>query len=167
MASLQDPASANAAFGEGRGIAMFLSHYREFVALPSARDALGRVFAGMLDEQRRPALLHCMGGKDRTGWAVAALLLLLGVEKDVMMQDYLASNDHLEASFDGFMADFKARGGDPEVIAAFMWARAEYLESALDEMRSSFDTIERYFAEGLGLGGAGVKALRDAFLDGV
>jgi len=34
-------------------------------------------------------------GKDRTGWAVAALLTLLDVPNETVMEDYLRSNDYI------------------------------------------------------------------------
>jgi protein-tyrosine phosphatase len=166
MNSLQDPSAAHAAFGDGRGVAMFLSHYREFVALPSARRALARVFTDIADERHLPALVHCMGGKDRTGWTAASLQLLLGVPDDAVMAHFLASNEQLQKSFNGFVADFVARGGDAEVIAEFLWSRPEYLEASLDEMRTSFGTIEGYFSEGLGLGAETIAALRARFIEG-
>jgi protein-tyrosine phosphatase len=39
-----------------------------------------------------PALVHCMVGKDRTGLSVALLLELLGVPRDAIVADYVASN---------------------------------------------------------------------------
>ncbi len=54
------------------------------------------------------------------------------------------------------MADFLA------VPSPF--ARREYLEAALDELQRRHRTIEAYFAAGLGLGPAGVDALRGAFV---
>lgn len=79
----------------------------------------------------------------------------------------MASNAYLRPAFRSFFDDFEARGGDPELIASFLWVRPEYLESALDEMRRSFGTIDRYFADGLGLEGGSLRALRSAFLDGI
>jgi protein-tyrosine phosphatase len=165
MKSLNDPVAARETFGDGRGVAMFLSHYREFVTLASARLALGRFYGELANEGRRPALVHCMGGKDRTGWTVAALLMLLGVPSDDVMADFIASNDHLARTLAGFLADFEARGGDQALIVEFMWTRPDYLEASLDEMRGSFGTIERYFAEGLGLAESVTEALRAGFLD--
>jgi protein-tyrosine phosphatase len=107
-----------------------------------------------------------MGGKDRTGWTAASLQTLLGVPAEAVMEHFLASNDHLQTSFNGFMTDFVARGGDAELIAEFLWSRPEYLEASLDEMRVSFGTIERYFSEGLGLGAETVAALRVRFIEG-
>lgn len=166
MESMRNPAAAREAFGDGKGAAMFAAHYREFVTLDSARFGFGRVFKDLADERSRPALIHCAGGKDRTGWAAASLQLLLGVPEDLVMADFLASNEYLQAMFQPFFDDFEARGGEPGLIADFMWVRPEYLDAALDEMRGSFGTIERYFADGLALDDGAIDALRAAFLEG-
>ena len=63
--------------------------YRQLVALPSALDAYKRLFHELAQRPHRPALLHCTTGADRTGWAAAALLLLLGVGDEDVMADYL------------------------------------------------------------------------------
>jgi len=44
-----------------------------------------------------PALVHCLVGKDRTGLLVALLLELLGVPRDAIVADYVASNAGLGA----------------------------------------------------------------------
>ena len=165
--AMGNPTVAREVFRDGKGAAMFVAQYRAFISLDSARGAFGRVFRDLADEGCRPALIHCMGGKDRTGWAAASLLLLLGVPADLVMADFMASNAHLQPMFQSFFDDFAARGGDPDLIAEFLWVRPEYLESALDEMHRSFGTIERYFADGLRLDEETLRALRATFLDGV
>ena len=166
MRSMSAPATAREAFGDGKGAAMFVNHYREFVSLDSARLAFGRVFMDLTDQRFRPALIHCAGGKDRTGWAAASFQLLLGVSEDAVMADFLASNEYLRPMFQPWFDDFEARGGEPGLIADFMWVRPEYLESVLGEMRRSYGTIEGYFAGGLGLDGDAIEALRAAFIEG-
>ena len=164
MAIMRNPATAHAAFGDGKGAAMFVDQYRDFVRLDSARQAFGQAFASVIDEGSRPVLIHCTGGKDRTGWAVAALQLMLGVPADLVMADYLDSNDHLRPGFESYFADFEAGGGDSEVLSSFLWVRPEYLEAALDEISRTFGTLDRYFADGLGLGDGGLADLRATFL---
>jgi protein-tyrosine phosphatase len=165
MALLSEPRTAHQALGDGKGAAMFLGQYRAFVALETSRQAYGRLFADLIDPSRRPALIHCQGGKDRTGWAAAALLLLLGVPMAAVVDDYVASNAHLRPGFERFFADFEARGGDARLLTELFGVRRDYLEASLLEMRERFGTVERYVAEGLELGDAGVAALREAFLE--
>ena len=46
----------------------------------------------LLAESDGPVLIHCMAGKDRTGFAVALLHHALGVARDDLMADYLLTN---------------------------------------------------------------------------
>lgn len=39
-----------------------------------------------------PVLIHCLSGKDRTGIVVAALLLIIGIDKETIIEEYLLSN---------------------------------------------------------------------------
>jgi protein-tyrosine phosphatase len=164
MASMNDPEVASVFFGGGKGAAMFVRQYRDFVTLGSARRSFGRMFRDLADERRRPALMHCSTGKDRTGWAAASLQLFLGVPMDLVVDDYLASNGHLRPALQHVLDEFAARGGDPMLLDEFFGVRPDYLESALAEVRSSFGTIERYFTDGLGLDDPTAGALRKAFL---
>jgi protein-tyrosine phosphatase len=166
MEAMRDPGSASRAFGDGKGAAMFVDQYRDFVRLDSAREAFGRAYTSAIDARSRPVLIHCTGGKDRTGWAVAALQLFLGVSPDLVIDDFVASNRYLRPGFESLFADFEARGGDSEVLASFLWVRPEYLDAALDEAHRLYGTLEGYFADGIGLSHDTLADLRTTFLEG-
>ena len=51
------------------------------------------------DVERFPVLFHCTSGKDRTGVAVAALLAVLGIDRDVIVQEYLWSEGEVERAW--------------------------------------------------------------------
>ncbi len=161
---LADPKTAGEVFGGGGAAGMWTRKYREFVSLGSARCGYGRLFGDLAAGERLPALLHCATGKDRTGWACAALLLLLDVTDDLVMDDYLLSGVRLQPLFQPWLDEFQARGGDPELLQPLMSVRREYLEAALDEMTCTFGTIDDYFADGLGLGADARRALRTIFV---
>ncbi len=161
-----DPQAAAAALGNGRAATFFVDAYREFVRLASARVAYGRLFRDVAGGGQLPALFHCTTGKDRTGWAAAALLLLLGVPAERVMDDYLLSNRFILASFQPVVDAFVARGGDPDLLLPLVSVRPAYLESALDEVARVHGTIERYFAEGLGLDAATQEVLRASLVEG-
>ena len=43
------------------------------------------------EDLKYPVLIHCLSGKDRTGIVIAALLLIVGVSKEIIIQEYLLS----------------------------------------------------------------------------
>ncbi|MFE9488645.1 tyrosine-protein phosphatase [Streptomyces sp. NPDC006641] len=86
---------------------------------------------------------HCSSGKDRTGWSTAVLLTLLGVPRETVEADFLASNDYL---------------GNPKAVE-LSWLRAAFDE--VDHLYGDFDT---YVREGLRLDDATVAALRTKLL---
>jgi len=161
---MTDPKAANEELGGGKVEEGFQQSYREFVSLPSAKAEFRKLFVGLGDADRLPALFHCTTGKDRTGWAAAALLTLLGVPKDQVMEDYLRSNDYILPAYQHAIDPFVAAGGDPEIPSAILGVKAEYLEAAFDEMETKYGTIESYFSEALGIDAAEQQALRDLYL---
>lgn len=162
---LTSPEAAREHLGDGRGYAMWTRHYRDFVLLDSARAAYGRLYSDLAIDAHRPALIHCSTGKDRTGWAAAAVLLFLGVPYEAVLEDFLLSNAYLQPLFRPLIEQFAARGGDPELLRPITSVVAAYLDAALDEVRHSFGGIEGYFADGLGINAVTRQALREAFLD--
>jgi protein-tyrosine phosphatase len=43
------------------------------------------------DNLRYPVMIHCLSGKDRTGILIASILLILGVSKRIILEEYLVS----------------------------------------------------------------------------
>ena len=163
FALFEDPASAGEVLGDGRAEALWVEQYRAFVRLPSARAGFGALFRDLAIEPHRPALVHCATGKDRTGWAAAALQLLLDVPEEAVMNHFLESRRHLAPLVEPFLTAFAARGGDPELLRPILDVRPGYLEAALDEVRRGYGSIERYFRDGLGVDEATQGSLRTAF----
>jgi protein-tyrosine phosphatase len=161
---LTNPAKAQELLGEGKVDTLFTGAYREIVSLPSALAAYRELFTGLADPGRRPALYHCTTGKDRTGWATAALLTLLGVERELVLREYLLTNEQLVPSLEPIFERFAAAGGDRALLEPVLGVRADYLEASFAEMHDRFGTIEGYFADGLGIDVVAQQALGDAFL---
>jgi protein-tyrosine phosphatase len=145
--------------------AAFVRIYRDLVSLPSALASYRALFSDLADPSTLPALYHCTTGKDRTGWATAALLLELGVPTQTVIDDYLLSNDYLLRALQPLLDSFAAGGGDPELLKPILGVKAEYLQAALDELHTRFGTIDGYFTDGLGLGPEVQERLRTTFLE--
>ncbi len=155
-----DPGSAESILGNGRGAAMFVESYRSFVRLPSACAGLRQLYESLADPGHLPAMLHCTTGKDRTGWACAALQLLLGVPQDAVLEDYLESNARVLRKYEPHLKAFAAGGGDPSILLPVLSVRPEYLEAAIDAACRDYGSIEGYFCNGLGIGKETLHALR-------
>ena len=160
---LSDPALAEQMLGGGKAVQMFERGYREIVSLPSALSAYREFFTSIAQDAHRPALFHCTTGKDRTGWAAAATLLLLGVSEEDVLYDYVDNRDLLPA-LKPMMERFRAAGGDPRLLEPVLGVDADYLRTALDEMTQKFGSIEGYFEEGLGIDSDEQQALRDTLV---
>jgi protein-tyrosine phosphatase len=92
---LSSPREANEALGGGKAAAAMTKTYSEFITLPSANTAFRQLFVELSEKKQLPSLYHCTTGKDRTGWASAALLTLLGVPEDKVYEDFLRSNEYI------------------------------------------------------------------------
>lgn len=164
LALLQDPKEGNKELGDGKIEAVFISSYRDFVSLSSAKTAYHEFFTSLADQNKLPALFHCTTGKDRTGWGAAALLTLLDVPKETVMKDYLRSNDYILPLYKEVIDGYVAGGGEPSIPQAIFGVKEEYLEASFDEMETKYRSIENYFSEALGIDTAMQNKLRDMYL---
>ena len=163
FAWFEDAAAARVGLGGGGAEALWVEQYRAFVRLPSAQAGYGTLFRDLAVEAHRPALVHCATGKDRTGWAAAALQLLLDVPEDAVMGHFLESRRYLGPLVESLLAAVTERGGDPELFRPILDVRPSYLDAALDEVRRRYGTIDRYFSDGLSVDEATQEALRTSF----
>lgn len=93
-------------------------------------------FQALSDESQLPLIFHCSAGKDRTGLATALLLEILGVERAVIMADFLSSAAYLEGKYDR-----------PEHGLVF----EEYLETAFRLLDERYGSAEGYLKKEIGL----------------
>ena len=162
---LGDPSLAAQTLGGGKALSMFEDGYRQIVSLPSALAAYRGFFTTIARDAQRPALFHCTTGKDRTGWAAASTLLLLGVAEQDVLYDYELTNRDLLPALKPVFEHFRAVGGDPDLLKPVLGVDPGYLKAALDEMRQRFGSIEGYFSEGLGIDADGQRVLRAALTE--
>lgn len=157
---VKDPAHAAEFFSGGRAQHLFETAYRQIVSSQSALRAYREFFDAIAEPRNVPALFHCTTGKDRTGWAAASTLLLLGVDEAQVIHEYELTNRDLLPALAPLFAQFAAAGGDPEILKPVAGVDPRYLHAALDEMHRRFGSITGYFRDGLGIDEAGQDRLR-------
>lgn len=105
-----------------------------------------------------PLVFHCTAGKDRTGIAAALILQALGVPRDVVMQDYLLTNQH-------FRHPPVPHTTTPKEALAVLWrVQEDFLIEALRAIDQDHGGIERYLSQRLGLSDAARATLRSRYL---
>ena len=161
----KDPVATNAMLATGKAISMLEHSYSDFVSQPSARWAYRTFFETLSDEnEQRPALFHCTTGKDRTGWAAAALLLLLGADADTVRADYLQTNTDLLPSLAPMIEQATAAGIDADLLVPLLSVQESFLDTALAEVTKQYGSMQGYFTEGLGLSESRIGTLRERFV---
>jgi protein-tyrosine phosphatase len=128
--------------------AMMLALYR---SMPEALAPHLPALTGLFNTGEVPVLIHCASGKDRTGFAVAVLLHALGVPRDGIMADYMASaqgallNDP-EKREQLHQTVFRLTGTRcPEaVIDIILGVNERYLEAGLEALNDRYGCVERY-----------------------
>jgi len=139
-----------------------------------AAPALSQIFMWLAADGRSPLLLHCMGGKDRTGFCAAMILTALGVPMETVLEDYCFTNVCAKARVDALLSvvgavstvSFGALGVREAELRGFLEARPEYLEAAFAAIREAHGSLDRYLSDAVGLTPAARSALRGALLEG-
>jgi protein-tyrosine phosphatase len=121
--------------------------------LDSSAPNFGRILTGLADEDRLPAVFHCMAGKDRTGMVAAVLLSILGVSEDDILADYELTGEYRNAErVRQSMARIESQGQlPPEVLAGILRAPRWAMQTALDAMNAKYGDFDGYLT---GPGGA-------------
>ena len=109
---------------------------------------------------------HCSAGKDRTGYGAAMLLLLLGVSRKDVLEDYLLTNKYLAIKPDNVSSLDTPKKDLEKVMKYFEGVSLEYLEPALDLIDNKYGGILEYAYNQLELEEKDIVALRHKYLEG-
>ncbi|NJS13716.1 MAG: tyrosine-protein phosphatase, partial [Sphingopyxis sp.] len=129
-----------------------------------------RLYVAALSAYDSPSLVHCVAGKDRTGFAVALVHRLLGVHEDDVMADYLLTN--VAGKIDERVAQgadvIRARyGGEikDDAIRTLMMVGPAYLDAAFAAIRERHGTLAQYAEDVLGMTPEMQDGLRDRLVE--
>ena len=149
---------------EAEGVAMMVDGEKFMVGGDTAKTAYRTVFDGITDDRARAVVFHCTAGKDRTGWANAALLTALGVPRTTVMADYLASNDYRAEANAAALASMPP--AQAAVYKPLLDVRPEYLNSGFQEVGERFGSFSSYERRALGLDAKDIRDLKRDLLVG-
>jgi protein-tyrosine phosphatase len=141
--------------------------------LPRSFDGkLGLLLDDLLTGERAPAVIHCTAGKDRTGFAVAVLLLALGVPMETVRHDYLLTGRYLdlERMMSASAQYLKSVVGDriePDdaMLRMLCGVHEDYLDAALGAVVRDHGSVLAYLEATAGFDAAKRDRLRDLLLE--
>ena len=116
---------------------VFLQHFRENVA--AAIAAVARAPEGAV-------VVHCVGGKDRTGLVTAFLLHLAGVDNEQIASDYAVSEARLRPRHEAWLAEAQTEA-ERERIRRTAATPPESMLGVLEELERRHGSIEGFLRE--------------------
>ena len=143
--------------------------YVGFVKSEAARTGFASLIKACMNNPTGATLFHCVAGKDRTGFAAALLLKILGVSDADIMTDYLKTEEDRRLANKEFIAYYSRRGlffkTQQEALAVIMSVRPEYLLAGFNAIDDSFGGFDGYLTQGLGITPQNVQHLRELYLE--
>jgi protein-tyrosine phosphatase len=120
----------------------------------------------ILDARGAPILWHCKSGKDRTGYAAAILLRILGVDLETIFRDYLLSNQYAKQMDKRIFSVFLAGGFKAyRMVKPLMGVQLDWLKAAFDTLDEEWGSFDTFVRDGLDLSPSEVQHLQDALLE--
>ncbi len=115
-----------------------------------------KVLEAVEEAAGRPVLIHCVSGKDRTGFGAAVILMALGAPKSVIVEDYLLTNAYRRD-----IGHLMPSGTPASVAEMLTSARPAYIEAALETMVATFGSFNGYLERGLGFDARRLQIFRE------
>lgn len=121
----------------------------------------------VLEADGAPVLWHCSAGKDRTGFAAAILLRILGVPQETVMRDYMASRSPALESRRGQLRMLELFKGEEAArkLEVLMGVEEAWLRAAFAQIDTSWGTFDNYAENGLQLSAVDIQQLQNKLLE--
>jgi len=140
---------------------------RDFVINQTSQYA--RMFQLML-EGNHPVLIHCAAGKDRTGFGVAIILDVLGVDEESIVEDYLLTNQYLSIEkemekLSNALVDSRGFVIPDSALHPLVEIRPEYIKACFEEIAHRYESKRHFYEAALGLDEAMIERLKAIYLE--
>lgn len=128
--------------------------YREIISGAHANNAYHTFFDLLLSQETGAALWHCSAGKDRVGIGTALLLSALGVERELIVKDFLMTNEFLKEETEQLLLLISKKTQNSillDCVRTCMTVKESYIFSVFDYIETHFATVDNYLEQCLGL----------------
>ena len=126
----------------------------------NAGTLIAQAFTTLAQPVNQPALFHCSAGKDRTGVLSATILEVLGVSREVIVDDFLKTNEVIDA----ILARLHEMPGFVHSTREGIMAPRAAIEKYLDVTQSEFGGSEAFLLHN-GVRQSTIEGFRDSMLE--
>ncbi|MDE5867633.1 MAG: tyrosine-protein phosphatase, partial [Anaeroplasmataceae bacterium] len=136
--------------------------YEEVINSTFSKNAYQNFFKILLKPVEGATLWHCSAGKDRAGFATILLLAALDFDKEVIVSDYLATNQFYEKS----VLEMKAQLGDfyEEILWCVFGVKQEFIDTIFETIDKNYGGMDAYL-EILGISSKEKEQLKKLYLE--
>lgn len=150
----------------GKGEKVILS-YQDLVTSKAAQDAYGRFLKACANPSYAPILHHCRGGKDRTGFGAMLLLLLLGVKREQIIDDYVMTgvirSARNQLKYDQYR-ELTSNQDYLDYLMSMIETRREYIEASIDRIAELYDSVDEYMIRHFDITEEEITTMRNFYL---
>ncbi len=145
-----------------------LEQYKSLCADQLVLKQYARFIDILLHQEKGAVLWHCGTGKDRAGIGTAFLLKLLGVEDNIIYEDYLRSNHYMEPELK-YMERLVSTWPEADdrmlqKLRILCNVKEEYLAAVFSDIRRRYGSMDKFFQEVFYLKPKRVEEFRDKYL---
>lgn len=124
-----------------------------------SRKQYRKFFDILLEQEEGAVLWHCSAGKDRVGVATALLLSALGAGRDIILADYMKTNQFGRAEAAGILEQILGHGPsfrleEKEALNGLRFlfiVEAGFLEAVFEQAEKEWGSMEAFLEQEMGL----------------
>jgi len=153
--------------GEGKKV---IESYQGFVSEPNSQQAYTKVLNTIKDYSNAPILHHCRGGKDRTGFGAMLMLMLLGVEEEMVIYDYILTGELRKDRNEFKLSQYKKLTSNSQYLAYLMSlieTRDTFILASIEKIKLMYGNVENYAKECLGISSKDIAQMKKDYLEEV
>ena len=144
--------------------------YNDFVFEEAGKKNYSLMFRELLSlDEGRSVLFHCTQGKDRTGIAAMLILSALGVPEDMIVEDYMLTNEFNSELIEKERMMLEKSGRVPpekqrSYIMALDGVERSTMTNVIARLKERYGSVINYIVKELGISESELEQLREKYL---
>ena len=152
--------------GEITHVSAEMMAFGYLVMLENQAPLFGELVGLVAEPEQHPVVIHCTAGKDRTGLGAALLLGAVGVDEDVIVEDYALTDQYRSKQRLAEIApQIEAAGLHLDDLRVLFTAPAETMAITLAHVTERWGGIDGYLTGPAGVTPDTLDALRAHFVE--